>query len=116
MTTNQVLQEIALERLSQMKKWGEQNHPLGTHPDNGLSVDTRGKSFSTLAMMFTQATDQYAGSGNLTWLDILLEEVFEFSAESDRVKARTEAIQVAAVACAIVECIDRSILGPKAGD
>lgn len=115
MTTNSVLQEVALERYRQMKKWGEQNHPLGTDPQSwplDIGIERIQDCVAEdLAQAFTDYTDGAAKNGQLTWLDILLEEVFEFTAESDPAAARAEAIQVAAVAVAIVESIDRSERG-----
>lgn len=76
-----VYAEIARERFQQDQKWGEQNHPL------------------------------------VGWVAILMEEVGEAATASlssmygisvaDRDKCRAELVQVAAVAVAAIECIDR---------
>ena len=47
-------------------------------------------------------------SGAHSWDAILLEEVFEALAESDPVRRRAELVQVAAVAAAEIEAIDRA--------
>lgn len=99
------------ERARQDAKWGEQNHPDGTGPlvqplvcpDPVYVADTA----RTLAEMFTYRTETHAAEGTATWLDILLEEVFETVAEEDPVKLRAELIQVAAVAIQWAEAIDR---------
>jgi NTP pyrophosphatase (non-canonical NTP hydrolase) len=73
--TNQVLIEVAGERMRQEVKWGQQDH--GAHG----------------------------------WLPILTEEFGEVGkamCENDPVNLREELIQVAAVAAAWVECIDRN--------
>ena len=73
----QVLREIAEENLRQDEKWGEQNH------DPHL------------------------------WLAILMEEIGEFAkaslsdADGGDGNMREEAIQIAAVAVAMIECFDR---------
>ena len=75
-----VLAEILAEREVQDEKWGQQNHD----PE--------------------------------TWIAILTEEVGEFSQAAlhwrfggpARVNLRTEMIQVAAVALAIIQCCDRN--------
>jgi|GEM_PF-1169025 len=73
------LEEVLAERMRQNAKWGEQNHDP------------------------------------ITWLAILTEEVGEFSEAALHLRfggpkaagLRAEAVQVAAVALQIVECIDR---------
>jgi NTP pyrophosphatase (non-canonical NTP hydrolase) len=83
---NKSLDDVLLERLRQDALWGEQNHEL------------------------------------IVWISILMEEVGEFAQEVLETKVfqnrfperfteetlREEAVQVAAVALAIVECIDRN--------
>lgn len=75
-----IVEEILQEREYQMVKWGEQNHTP------------------------------------LPWLAILMEEVGEASQEALRINFggkntadyRAEIIQVAAVALAMIECLDRN--------
>jgi len=113
-TTNQVLQEVAKERLRQLKKWGKQSHPDGTgswtYPlDIGLQGNFNDYTALDLAKEFTDYTDDVFSGEEGTWRDILLEEVFEALAESDYDKLKTELVQVAAVAAAWVEDIDNRV-------
>lgn len=92
-----VLEEVRCERRTQDVKWGEQNHPDGT-----------GGEWEVLkANMARDACNQAARLGELTYRHILREEVYEAFAESDPAKLRTELVQVAAVAVAWIEAIDR---------
>jgi hypothetical protein len=94
-----VLEEVHAERERQDAKWGEQNHPDGTGDDDGYR-----QRQAEAARSICQA---HAADGTVTWLDILREELAEAFAESDSAKLRAELIQVAAVATAWVESIDR---------
>lgn len=95
--TRAVLDELASERRRQDDKWGEQNHPDGTGGlQQALEAD---KAREGCKAAFKH------GSG--TWMHVLIEEVFEAFAESDPAKLRVELIQVAAVAVAWAEAIDR---------
>lgn len=96
-TTDAVLAEIRAERGRQDDKWGEQNWPDGTG----------GPIWEAEAMAAKAATDANAQNGSTTYGDILIEEVYEAMAESDAARLREELIQVAAVAAAWVESIDR---------
>jgi len=91
------LDEVFYERGAQDARWGEQNHPDGT----GLPTDKASANFARLI------TDTNAKEGRLTFRDILHEEVAEAFAETEPNKLRAELIQVAAVAVAWVEAIDR---------
>jgi hypothetical protein len=93
-----VLAEVAVERQMQDDQWGEQNHPDGT----GQWVHER-----TSAELARAACQRAADEGTLTWAHILREEVTEALAESDPARLRAELVQVAAVAAAWVEAIDR---------
>lgn len=92
-----ILNEIAGERRAQDAERGEQNWPLGTSHARYIEQANR----------FRRQCDHATEQGTVTWFDILREEVYEFAAEADPAKARVELIQVAAVATAIVEFIDR---------
>lgn len=92
-----ITNEIILERRAQDEKWGEQNHPDGTG----------GEYNKWLAQGCIDATNEAAEDGSITWKHILREEYAEAMAESDPVRLREELIQVAAVAAAWVEAIDR---------
>lgn len=89
--------EIIAERCRQDERFGEQNHPDGT----GLDFD------DIRAEEARFGCELLAKSGALTWRAILREEVAEAFAESDPPKLREELLQVAAVAVAWVQAIDR---------
>lgn len=91
-----VLADIAMERAAQEERWGEQNYPDGTQP-----------WYTPKAGYARQDADTAAKAGTLTWALILREEFYEAMAESDPVKLREELVQVAAVATAWIEAIDR---------
>jgi hypothetical protein len=95
--TPAVLNEVQRERFRQARKWGEQNHPNGTG----------GEKWAYYATLSKAETDESAQDGSLTYGHILLEEVYEAMAESDKARLREELIQVAAVAVAWVEKLDR---------
>ncbi|MEV0441850.1 hypothetical protein AB0I84_06065 [Streptomyces spectabilis] len=97
-TLNTVLDEIRTERARQDAKFGEQNHPDGTAAD-----------FTARAMRDSARVvcESKAARGALTWVDVLDEEYWEARAETDPAKLRAELVQVAAVAVAWIEAIDR---------
>lgn len=107
--TDRVLSEVLAERIRQDGQFGEQNHPdLSGAPE--AQCDAR--------EMFGEWADNYrainAGQFDprdtdrrLDWTGILLEEVYEALTEADPAKLRAELVQVAAVAVAWVEAIDR---------
>ena len=101
MGLNKIFDELFLERQSQDKKWGEQNHPDGT----GVSVLTESIRWDLLI-----ARERYKEDfelGKHTWQEILNEEVLEAFNERNPAELRKELIQVAAVAIAWIEAIDR---------
>lgn len=93
-----VLSEVAAERARQDAKWGEQNHPDGTED---------GAFFAERARLRKQLCQEHAAAGTVTWRHILDEEVHEAYTETDPAQLREELIQVAAVAVAWGEAIDR---------
>lgn len=95
--TRSVLDEVLEERKAQDTKWGQHNHPDGTGGDGWINEARDAK----------HATDEAAARGEVTWLDILFEEVAEAFAEDDTTRLRAELIQVAAVAVSWAEAIDR---------
>jgi hypothetical protein len=99
-----VLRDVRQERDRQDARWGEQNHPSGTEasPMNELSRDYAIAECDTLAR-----------AGKVTWRHILAEEVAEAVAEPEGPTLRAELLQVAAVALAWVQCIDRRMAGTK---
>jgi len=100
-----VLDEVAAERARQDAQWGEQNHPDGSGPRvaHGSGIDYM-ENHAKHARRVCQGA---AKDGTLTWRHILLEEIFEALAEEDSAALRTELVQVAAVAVAWAEAIDR---------
>lgn len=94
--TAHVVDEVAEERVAQFAKWGEQNHEDGTGVDWAFHAD-----------MAKFECDKASLDGEGNWVHILLEEVYEALAEDDPAKLRAELVQVAAVAVAWVEAIDR---------
>jgi thiosulfate/3-mercaptopyruvate sulfurtransferase len=91
--------EIAAERRRQLARWGRQDHPsigpAGTEP------------FVPVARAWRAINDARMESGAHSWDAILLEEVFEALVEVDPARRRHELVQVAAVAAAEIEAIDR---------
>ncbi len=118
-----VIDEILAERVRQTEKWGEQSHPDGSGRVQRHLADyvfTRGAWGTSsvanatalqLSLMAKEVTDTAAKNGQVTWTDILLEEVFEALAEDDPARLRAELVQVAAVAAQWVEAIDRRVGG-----
>lgn len=105
-----VLSEVLAERERQEAKWGQQNHPWHVP---GLSTESVRAELripsSTEARDYVQSLADY---GILSYSAILLEEVCGAVDESDDQLARKELIQVAAVAVAAVEAIDRRLPPP----
>lgn len=104
--TVDVLVEVGHERERQDVKWGEQNHPNGTGPDVNI-VHVGGVTNAELAERARERTNRCAARGTVTYEQILTEEWAEAIACDDPAALRAELIQVAAVAVAWVEKIDR---------
>lgn len=102
-----VAQEVVAERLAQDRRWGEQNHPSA---GRGRVFDC---GIAAYADSWKQENAAREAGGCLAWDGILLEEVFEALAEGDPKLLRKELIQVAAVAVAWVECLDRRDRGSE---
>jgi hypothetical protein len=109
---NSVLAETWTEREAQDERFGEQNHPMY----DGRSLEWLPSRYAELANEWKARNDRriaewdawgVPSDRNCSWDGILLEEVFEALAETDPVKIRAELIQVAAVAVAAIEAIDR---------
>lgn len=104
----QVLTDVGDERFRQDQKWGEQNHP-----DVSCIWGERDREdWANKANGYKLINDERVAADALGWDTILLEEVYEALAESDPAAQRAELIQVAAVAVAMVECIDRRTPAP----
>lgn len=113
--TEAVLGDVRDERVRQDERWGEQHHP--DYDPHDISSVVRGE-YAFRAERWKAINAQRADPGCevkhrrptascTAWDGILLEEVFEALAEEDSAKLRAELVQVAAVACAWVEAIDR---------
>jgi hypothetical protein len=105
LSTFVVLAEVRQERARQYGLWGEQNHP-----DVPAESDYRvysGEHWLIEADFWKNLNSDRGAGGQLAWDGILLEEVFEALSEEDPLKLRAELVQVAAVAVAWIEAIDR---------
>lgn len=100
--TKSVMLEVMRERLAQEKQWGTQNHPI--RPAKG---PWRRHELKDIATWMKSLCEVRRERGEMTWRDILLEEVHEVFAEEDPEKQREELIQVMAVAAAMIDNIDR---------
>ncbi len=107
-----VLNEVFNERLRQRDKWGDQNHPcldlVLLNRSGGSSPQRMCSEYEipseSRAKYLLEAADE---KGALTFAHILIEEVSEAISEFDIDKRREELVQVAAVAVAWIEKIDR---------
>lgn len=101
--TDRVLSEVLAERIRQDTLWGEQNHPVhdATDPE-GIAL--LGRSYAGLE----RACKDRFQDAPPSWAVILLEEVFEVMAARTSKDTRAELLQVAAVAVAAVESMDRN--------
>lgn len=88
---------VDVERGRQLVKWGDQRHPDGT----GTGLDRNHAEQSRNVCQWA------ADNRELNWKLILLEEIHEALAESDRAKLREELIQSAAVIAAWISDLDR---------
>ena len=111
-----ILDEIEAERDRQDARWGVQTHPFD-HPDAWWQgVTTRDAAQRRCGDYEIPSEDRAKFlcenedmRGTLTWPHILIEEVSEaVSAAGDPVAMRAELVQVAAVAAAMIEALDRA--------
>ena len=110
--TDDVLTEVAAERLRQDARWGEQNHPDGTSRSLAIEIisalpESNGFAHTLPSERARRLNQEAIQAGRLTWALILLEEVLEALEERDVERLREELIQVAAVCVSWVECISR---------
>lgn len=108
-TLDWVLEDVRDERHRQDAKWGEpKRQPDGTGsqvwPAMGSIATQRYGGLEEEAKFIT---DYHAQNSQVTFADILLEEVFEALATDTPGDLREELIQVAAVAVKWVEVLDR---------
>lgn len=101
----QIFAEISLERLAQDTKHGIQDLPI--RPKSPEIV----ARIKDAADMFRKVCDRATETGNLTFYEVLLEEVMEAFAADTPQEQRAELIQVAAVAVKAIETIDRRMEG-----
>ena len=109
------LDAVIAERQRQDAKWGEQNHPMlrRSAREAYVSCDVAANTALLPSAARARHVCEYEhGKGDGTYTSILVEEAAEFveacvihGETSD--EARAEMVQVAAVALAMLECIDR---------
>lgn len=110
--TNKILAEVHAERIRQNEKWGVQRHPF-FYPGLGAAsrkiyhtnAETLKRTNAQRVKILTE--DGFSSDKNCTWDTILLEEVYEALSEHDPKLMRDELIQVAAVAVAMIERIEK---------
>ena len=96
MSIREILNEIAAERAAQDAKWGVQDWPSGTSD-----------AWAEACSASKERCDIADADGSVTWAMVLEEESLEVLSETDPVKLREELVQVAAVAVAWLESLDR---------
>lgn len=90
-----IVGDVRDERKRQDDKWGKQMHPMGTSA-----------KFKPLADSARNSCRKADAAGANTWFHIAREEFFEMAAETDWPNLRAEAVQLAAVLFAMIECGD----------
>jgi hypothetical protein len=93
---SEILEDIRVERQRQLETWGVQCLADGTSADYELT-----------AVKAQKLCERQHKDGTLQWLTVLAEEFLEAAAETDPVKLRAELVQVAAVAVAWIEDLDK---------
>lgn len=94
--TTEAAHDVRDERDRQDVRWGIQNHPDGTGTVTEAEVDRARKLADT----------------NTTWASVLFEEVLEaLASQPGSRELRSELVQVAAVAQAWIEALDRRAVG-----
>lgn len=107
-TTTDVLAEIHEERQRQDAKWGEQNHPLLDPILRDRGPHRMASEYEVPHADRARTMCQWAATaGTVTWGHILVEEVAEFVCAPDVAAMRAELVQIAAVAVAAIEYIER---------
>lgn len=105
-TTQPVLNEVLAERVRQDEKWGEQNWP--SFPEWATKASTRANWFGVPTEANAKlVTETRFRRREGTYADIFVEEVAEAIGALDEDHLREELVQVAAVAVAWIEAIDR---------
>lgn len=101
------IRQVIDERARQDATWGEQNHPDGTGPDWPALYVPAGGTAADARDLARRLCQGLASHGAVSWGDIIREEVCEALAEADPRELRRELVQVAAIAVAWIEAIDR---------
>jgi len=108
------LRDIIGERVKNRARWGVQDHPSVHGVPHGMP------NTFIYDIPSEQTTKNRchgkARRGTLTWADILLEEFAEAVDAPNEVARHAELVQVAAVALAWIECIDRRRAADLAAD
>jgi len=97
-----IFNEIRKERVRQDKKFGLQDHPM-------INKDIKKEKLEEDLKKIRFENDFSRPSKGNCWYYIFAEEILEAFSETEPEKQREEMIQVAAVAVAIIECLDRKI-------
>jgi len=106
-TREALLQRVRDERIRQNEKWGVQHWPL-----LGAGEQKDRHHYESVAAFYqNKLSAARPEAGEITWHDILMEEVAEVFAEADHRLIIEELIQVAAVALAIAEDVSLRGLG-----
>lgn len=103
--TERVLREVLNERGNQDKKWGEQNHPL----IGGAFLTATRRQYEMEALNWKGINDHRVRTNSMGWDSIVAEELFEALEATSLEGAREEYVQLAAVAVAAIESIDRML-------
>lgn len=100
-TTENVLLDVATERKAQDAQWGQQDH-------TNIHGEGARRSYASQADYWKQVNAARVADDVVSWDGILLEEVYEAISEAGGTSLRDELVQVAAVAVAWIECLDRA--------
>ena len=100
-----IFEEIRAERKRQDEKFGEQNHPMVGKTLYDILPEDYPRS--DLLRRQIKHCKERCKTDRFCWFDVLIEEVCEAFLETEPEKQREEMIQVAAVAVAIIEYLDR---------
>ena len=103
-----IINEIAEERNRQNEKWGEQNHSIIDYTSAYCASWLYERYRTYGASDARERVDSLSEKDELTYMDILLEEVYEVIESRGKEDIRKELIQVAAVAVAMIESLDRN--------
>lgn len=95
-----LLDRVHLERVQQHESWGPQDHPSLYSEDALRRWERQAESWKAI-------NDAREAEGTLSWDGILLEEVYEALSETEPTLRIAELIQVAAVALAEAESIQK---------